>query len=96
MSCSVVDGRQGSAIPFLSLSHSQVVNSVAQAFQRVVDRISETVEAMEDDAQDIPLSAIMDKTLKELAWVRGRICSLCPRCATPLCSRCPAHSPRSS
>ncbi len=41
-----------------------------QAFQRVVDRIGEKVEAMDDDSEDVPLSAIMQETLKELTWVR--------------------------
>jgi hypothetical protein len=41
-----------------------------QAFQRVVDRIGEKVEAMDDDSDDVPLSAIMQETLKELTWVR--------------------------
>ena len=48
------------------------VARACQAFQRVVDRISEKVESMEEDAPDIPLSTIMQDTLKELTWVRRR------------------------
>ena len=61
-----------------------------QAFQRVVDRISEKVESMEEDAPDIPLSTIMQDTLKELTWVRRRTaCSwllcACVSSATVVC-----------
>ncbi len=74
----------GPVPPFLTPPPSQVVNSVAAAFQRVVDTISETAAAMEEDAEDIPLSSIMAKTLKELEWVGGAACCLC----TPSCLLC--------
>ena len=46
-----------------------VVDHVAATFQRVVDAIAEQVERMSPDAEDVPLSSIMAKTLANMPGV---------------------------
>ena len=58
-----------------------VVDRVAKAFQAVVDKIAEQVERMAPDAQDVPLSSIMAKTLEAMTEVCCQTLSIKPdRC----------------
>ncbi len=50
-----------------------VVDRVAKAFQKVVDAIAEQVEHVSTSAEDMPLSAIMAKTLERMTEVRATL-----------------------